>query len=88
MTLQMYAKRKGWDLQLVEVHTNYSKTHAIDCSDCENEQAKIDTFNRSIKMEGNLNEKQRQRLLQIADKCPVHKTLHTKTQIITEELLP
>jgi putative redox protein len=88
MTLQMYAKRKGWDLQHVEVHTNYSKTHAIDCNDCENEQAKIDTFNRSIKMEGNLNEKQRQRLLQIADKCPVHKTLHTKTQIITEELLP
>ncbi len=86
MTLQMYAKRKGWDLQHVEVHTNYSKTHALDCKECEKDTAKIDTFNRAIKMEGNLDEKQRQRLLQIADRCPVHKTLHTKTQIITQIL--
>jgi len=83
MTLQMYAKRKGWSLANVEVHTSYSKTHAQDCEACENETAKIDTFHRELKITGNLDEKQRQRLVQIADKCPVHKTLHSETQIIT-----
>lgn len=84
MTIQMYVKRKGWDLQNVEVHTNYSKTHAEDCEDCENSAAKIDTFNREIKLTGHLDDKQIQRILQIADKCPVHKTLHSETQVITK----
>ena len=84
MTIQMYVKRKGWDLQNVEVHTSYSKTHAEDCEDCENSAAKIDTFNRKIKITGQLDDKQLQRILQIADKCPVHKTLHNDTQMITK----
>ena len=84
MTIQMYVKRKGWDLQNVEVHTNYGKTHATDCEDCENTSAKIDTFNREIKLTGNLDNKQIQRILQIADKCPVHKTLHNEVQVITK----
>ncbi|WP_432410374.1 bifunctional alpha/beta hydrolase/OsmC family protein [Rasiella sp. SM2506] len=84
MTLQMYAKRKGWDVQNVQVHISYNKQHAIDCKDCEAETAKIDTFTREIKFEGNLDEKQLKRLLQIADKCPVHKTLHSETQIVTK----
>ena len=84
MTIQMYVKRKGWDLQNVEVHTNYSKSHATDCEDCENASAKIDTFNREIKLTGNLDDKQIQRILQIADKCPVHKTLHNEVQVITK----
>jgi len=83
MTLQMYGKRKGWPLANVEVHTSYSKTHTQDCEACENETAKIDTFHRELKITGDLDEKQRARFVQIADKCPVHKTLHSKTQIIT-----
>ncbi|MGB0949912.1 MAG: alpha/beta fold hydrolase [Marinirhabdus sp.] len=84
MTLQMYAKRKKWHIENVEVHTSYSKDHAKDCGDCETSGAsKIDTFAREIKIEGKLDDKQLKRLLQIADKCPVHKTLHSETQVIT-----
>jgi len=84
MTIQMYSKRKGWDIENVEVHTKYSKTHAEDCENCESTSAKIDTFHREIKLTGNLDEKQIKRVLQIADKCPVHKTLHSETQVITK----
>jgi putative redox protein len=83
MTVQMYVKRKGWPLENIEVHTSYSKSHAEDCENCEENAAKIDTFNREIKLTGELDEKQIARILQIADKCPVHKTLHSETQIIT-----
>ncbi|MDC7993809.1 bifunctional alpha/beta hydrolase/OsmC family protein [Altibacter sp. HG106] len=84
MTLQMYAKRKEWNLEHVEVHTSYDKRHAEDCENCTNDSAKIDTFVRAIKLTGNLSEKEEKRLLQIADKCPVHKTLHSSTQVITK----
>ncbi len=77
MTIQMYAKRKGWAIKNVQVHTNYSKEVS------ETSSSKIDTFTRSIKVEGDLDEKQTQRLLQIADKCPVHKTLHNTVNVIT-----
>ncbi len=83
MTVQMYVKRKGWPLKNIEVHTSYSKTHAQDCEDCESDIAKIDTFRREIRLTGNLDEKQIARVLQIADKCPVHKTLHNEVQILT-----
>ena len=83
MTLQMYARRKQWDLQNVEVHTSYSKVHAEDCEACEVETSKIDTFDREIAVQGNLDEKQRKRLMQIADKCPVHRTLEGDIQINT-----
>ncbi|MGK0387169.1 MAG: putative OsmC-like protein/alpha/beta superfamily hydrolase [Patiriisocius sp.] len=85
MTIQMYAKRKGWLVENVAVHTSYSKTHAADCEACEESDSnKIDTFHRDIKLTGDFDEKQRARLLQIADKCPVHKTLHSETQVITK----
>jgi putative redox protein len=83
MTVQMYVRRKGWPLENIEVHTSYSKSHAEDCENCEDNAAKIDTFNRDIKLSGDLDEKQIDRILQIADKCPVHKTLHSATQVIT-----
>lgn len=83
MTIQMYVKRKGWGLQNVEVHTSYSKSHAADCLDCESPGTKIDTFHREIKLTGSIDEKQTRRILEIADKCPVHKTLHSETQVIT-----
>ncbi|MAP55003.1 bifunctional alpha/beta hydrolase/OsmC family protein [Altibacter sp.] len=84
MTIQMYARRKKWDLQHVEVHISYNKDYAIDCENCEQDSAKIDTFLREIRLEGDLDEKQVKRLLEIANKCPVHKTLHTATQVITK----
>ncbi len=83
MTIQMYAKRKGWPIDNVEVHTSYGKDYAQDCEDCDENSAKIDTFTREIKLVSQLDEKQIQRVLQIADKCPVHKTLHNDTQVIT-----
>lgn len=86
MTIQMYAKRKGWAVEFVETHVNYGKEYAADCENCEVEGTKIDTFNRELNIKGDLDEKQRQRLLEIANKCPVHKTLHTETQIITSLL--
>ncbi|MDN3723714.1 bifunctional alpha/beta hydrolase/OsmC family protein [Aequorivita sp. SDUM287046] len=83
MTIQMYARRKTWEIENVVVHINYSREHAVDCEFCEEDSAKIDTFTREIQLKGELTEKQKEKLLQIADKCPVHKTLHAKAQIIT-----
>ncbi len=84
MTIQMYAKRKNWEIENVTVHIEYSKDHALDCEHCEDKSAKIDTFSRQIRFKGKLTSDQKIRLLEIADKCPVHKTLITETQILTE----
>src|SRR5690606_25578991 len=83
MTLHMYARRKKWPLAVVETHVDHSKNHAEDCEHCEEPTAKIDTFERAISITGDLDEKQMAKLLEIADKCPVHKTLHQKVQIKT-----
>lgn len=83
MTLRMYADRKKWDLQEVVVHLSHSKEHAADCESCTTETGKIDQIERSIKLVGDLDEKQKARLLQIADKCPVHKTLHNEVKVLT-----
>lgn len=83
MTVQMYARRKSWPLEHIEVHTSYGKEHAADCENCESDTAKIDTFTREIKLTGALDDKQTARMLEIADKCPVHRTLHSETQVIT-----
>jgi uncharacterized OsmC-like protein len=84
MTIHMYARRKEWKVENVETHVNYSKKHAQDCEDCENDMAKIDSFDRLISIKGELDDKQIDRLMQIADKCPVHKTLSAKAQINTK----
>lgn len=84
MTVQMYTRRKQWDLKKITCHVHYDKQHAIDCELCEENAPKIDTFTRTISFEGNLDDLQIARMLQIADKCPVHKTLHSETQIITK----
>ncbi|MCH4822844.1 alpha/beta fold hydrolase [Gramella lutea] len=84
MTIQMYARRKKWPLVNVETHVSYSKKHADDCENCENDMAKIDNFEREISLHGDLDKEQINKLLEIADKCPVHKTLSSKAQIHTK----
>ena len=84
MTLQMYARRKGWPLESVETHTSYRKEHALDCEACEEGAgSKIDTFTREIRLTGSLDNAQKKRLLEIADRCPVHRTLHSQTLVRT-----
>ena len=83
MTIQMYARRKKWALENVETHVNHNKKHAEDCENCERISAKIDTFERAITLIGDLDEKQCAKLLEIANKCPVHRTLHSEVNIST-----
>lgn len=81
MTVQMYAKRKKWNLENITVHVDYSKEHALDSDHSEEKSSRLDTFTKSITLEGDLSEEQRKRLLEIADRCPVHKTLISTIQI-------
>jgi len=76
MTLNMYARRKRLPLESVRVDVQHGKIHAKDCLDCSSEDGKIDRFERAIYLQGDLSEEERQRLLEIADRCPVHRTLH------------
>ena len=84
MTLRMYADRKKWDLREVFVHISHENTHVEDCRDCETAGAKLDHFSRRLELIGDLDDEQKARLLEIADKCPVHKTLESKVHISTE----
>ncbi len=83
MTIKMYAKRKGWDLKEVFVYLSYAKKHAEEFGVEGDNAGKIDHISKKITFVGNLDEKQRERLLQIASKCPVHRTLVTPTIIET-----
>jgi putative redox protein len=83
MTLRMYANRKRWPLDGVAVSLSHDKIHAADCEECETREGKIDRIDREIELEGMLDEEQRRRLAEIADKCPVHRTLHSEIQIRT-----
>lgn len=83
MTLQMYARRKKWDLQEVRVHLNHRKDYANDMAEVEQASSKIDHFDRIIELDGELDDTQRAKLLEIADKCPVHRTLHNDVVIST-----
>jgi uncharacterized OsmC-like protein len=75
MTLGMYARRKKWPLASVIVRLRHSKIHAKDCADCDTKEEMLDRIDRDIELTGDLTEEQRQKLLEIADKCPVHRTL-------------
>ncbi len=81
MTVRMYAERKGWPLGRVIVGMSHKKVHAEDCADCETKTGKIDEVERVIAFEGDLDDEQRARLLEIADKCPVHRTLTHEVKI-------
>ena len=86
MTLKMYADRKGWPFEGATVELEHDKIHAEDCLDCTTREGKVDQISRRIELHGNLDETQRARLLQIADMCPVHRTLIGEITIPTEEV--
>lgn len=83
MTLRMYANHKQLDLQDIQISLHHSRVHAEDCADCEKQAPFIDRITRSIQLTGNLDDQQRTRLLEIANKCPVHKTLQNQIQVET-----
>ncbi len=86
MTMRMYADFKKLPLTRASVTLRHAKVHARDCADCETKNGKIDQIDREIRLEGPLDEAQRQKLLEIADKCPVHRTLHSEVKIATRLL--
>jgi putative redox protein len=83
MTVQMYARRKQWPLESVIVRLRHEKIHARDCAHCEEKEGKIDRFEREVVLKGALSAEQRQRLCEIAEKCPVHRTLQAAVLIDT-----
>ena len=83
MTLRLYADRKGWPLERVEVALRHERIHAKDCAECETKEGKLDRIEREIALSGPLDASQRARLLEIADRCPVHRTLRSEIQIVT-----
>jgi putative redox protein len=87
MTLGLYARRKGWPLEEVDVRLRHSKVHADDCAECERKPVLLDRIEREISLVGALTDEQRARLLEIAEKCPVHRTLTASVDVRTR-LLP
>ena len=86
ITVSMYARRKAWPLEEVTVHLRHSKIHAADCAECETREGMLDRIERDIHFNGSLTGEQRSRLLEIADKCPVHRTLTSEIKIATREV--
>ena len=84
MTLRMYANHKKIDLQDIQVELSHDRVHAEDCTNCDKAAITIDVITRKITLKGELDQQQRERLLEIANRCPVHKTLQSKIQINTE----
>ena len=85
MTLRMYADRKGWPLEGVSVVLEHGRIHSEDCSDCDTKEGKVDEISRELTLSGPLDQAQRERLLEIADMCPVHRTLENEIKIRTRE---
>jgi putative redox protein len=83
MTLRIYARRKGWPLVDVEVRLRHDKIHARDCAECETKEGRLDRVEREIVLHGPLDQSQRTRLLEIANRCPVHRTLLSEVHVST-----
>ncbi len=81
MTLRMYADRKDWPLDEATVRLSHDKVHAEDCEHCDTAEGKVDRITREIELRGDLSAEQRERLLEIANKCPVHRTLHSEIDV-------
>jgi uncharacterized OsmC-like protein/alpha/beta superfamily hydrolase len=84
MTLKMYASHKKLDLESATVRVRHGRIHAADCRDCETRDGRIDQFERELLLVGNLSDEQRHRMLEIADRCPVHRTLHSEVKVRTK----
>lgn len=88
MTLRMYAARKGWPLDRVRVRLSHRKIHARDCEECETRDGMVDEIDRRIEIHGALSQEQRDRLLEIANRCPVHQTLRSEIRIRSSLIEP
>jgi putative redox protein len=84
MTVALYARRRQWPLQEVSVRLSHSRIHAEDCANCETKVGLLDHVESEIELIGTLSEEQRAKLLEIAEKCPVHRTLTSEIQIRTQ----
>ena len=88
MTIGYFARKREWPLESVTVQVRHSKVHAADCASCETKEGRIDRLERTIALIGPLNDEQRQELLRIAERCPVHRTLTSKIDIRTSLVNP
>jgi uncharacterized OsmC-like protein/predicted alpha/beta hydrolase family esterase len=88
MTVRMYADRKGWRLRRTTVRLRHRRIHAKDCAGCETMTGQLDHIDREMQFEGELTDEQRGRLLDIAERCPVHRTLHSEVLVSTAESVP
>jgi putative redox protein len=85
MTIRLYAEHKKLPLKRVAVRLKHDKIHAVDCENCETKEGKIDRIDREVTLEGDLSAEERAKLMEIADKCPVHRTLHSEIDVRTRE---
>lgn len=83
MTVELYARRKGWPLEGVTARLRHTRIHATDCAECASKEGKIDRVELDVELSGPLSEEQRSKLLEIAEKCPVHRTLVSEINIGT-----
>lgn len=85
ITVQMFADRRRWPLEKVRVQLAHAKSHAQDCVDCEAAGARLDRVEIAIELQGNLTEEQRRKLMDVAEHCPLHRTLAAGLQMHTRE---
>jgi len=84
MTIMMYARRKEWPLESVQVKLTHEKIHATDCDECITEEGKLDQITKTIYLKGDLTQEQRERILEIAERCPVNRTLTTECHVMSK----
>ena len=87
MTVALYARRKGWAVERVTARLFHSRIHAADCAECDTKAGHIDRIDWSLEFHGDLSSEQRARLLEIAQMCPVHRTLRSAVHISTPDLV-
>jgi putative redox protein len=87
MTVALYARRKAWSLEVVTVRLRHSRIHATDCAECETKVGRIDRIEWTLQFDGDLTATQRNRLLEIAQMCPVHRTLRSEVHIPAPDLV-
>ncbi len=86
MTVRLYADRKKWPLERTQAVLRHEKIHAEDCAECETKDGRIDHITRELRFHGDLDAEQRAKLVEISEKCPVHRTLHSEVSIETKEV--